>query len=120
MAEDRIKYLIFLFLFSLSCQVTVPVSPSTLRIGMGAEPDTLNPLTSSDAYSSRVLSYVNDSLIERDNDTLEYKPKLAKSWEVSPDHLSYTFVLRDDVFWHDGRKFTADDVVYSFEKIKDS
>lgn len=106
-------------LFLLACTVTVPVSPSTLRIGMGAEPDTLNPLTSSDAYSSRILSYVNDSLIQRDNDTLEYKAMLAKSWEISPDHLAYTFILRDDVFWHDGKKFTADDVIYSFEKIKD-
>ncbi|MBI2340302.1 MAG: hypothetical protein HYU99_08070 [Deltaproteobacteria bacterium] len=90
-----------------------------MRVGLGAEPDTLNPITSSDAYSSRILSYVNDSLIQRDNDTLEYKAMLAKSWEISDNHLMYTFVLRDDVFWHDGKKFTADDVVYSFEKIKD-
>lgn len=47
--------------------------------------------------------------------------KLAKGYTVSQDKLSYTFILRDDVYWHDSteeeiRKFTADDVVFTFSK----
>lgn len=108
-----------LLLLLASCQVGVPFSPSTLRMHFGAEPDTLNPILASDAYASRINSYVNDSLIERNRDTLEFEPKLAKSWKISPNRLQYTFYLRDDVFWHDGKPFTADDVVYSLQKIKD-
>lgn len=108
----------FLLLFN-SCQIQVPVSPTTLRIGMGAEPDTLNPITASDAYASRIHSFVGDSLIDRDRDTLEFIPKLAVSWKVSRDYLSYTFYLRPNIRWHDGHPFSADDVVYSFERVKD-
>jgi peptide/nickel transport system substrate-binding protein len=44
---------------------------------------------------------------------LEPKPGLAKSWDMSPDGLSYTFHLNEEVTWHDGKPFTADDVVFS-------
>jgi peptide/nickel transport system substrate-binding protein len=44
---------------------------------------------------------------------------MAKSWEVSGDSLTYTFHLRDDIRWQDGKPFTADDVVYTFQKIMD-
>ena len=40
-------------------------------------------------------------------------PDLAEKWTISPDGTVYTFSLRKDVKWHDGTKFTADDVVYT-------
>ncbi len=91
----------------------------TLVYRLGSEPDTLNRLTSNDAYSSLINSFIFDDLIKRDNETLEFKPKLAESWEISEDKLTYTFKLRQNVKWHDGKPFTADDVVFSFEKIMD-
>ena len=44
-------------------------------------------------------------------------PVLAKSWTISPDGLVYTFNLEPDVTWHDGERFTADDVVFSTTKM---
>jgi peptide/nickel transport system substrate-binding protein len=44
---------------------------------------------------------------------------LATDWDVSDDELTWTFELREDVVWHDGSEFTADDVVYSYERIMD-
>lgn len=44
-------------------------------------------------------------------------PQLAKSWEVSPDALTYTFHLQDNVKWHDGTDFTSDDVIFSLMKF---
>jgi len=44
---------------------------------------------------------------------LEAMPQLAKSWEISEDGLVYTFHLHDNVKWHDGKPFTAADVVFS-------
>jgi oligopeptide transport system substrate-binding protein len=67
-----------------------------------------------------------NTLVETDKD-LHIVPSLAKSWEVSPDKLEYTFHLRTDVFFHDneafpagkGRRMNARDVVYSFFRIMD-
>ncbi|QKG80589.1 ABC transporter substrate-binding protein [Tenuifilum thalassicum] len=61
------------------------------------------------------------------SDSLTVEPAIAKSWEVSTDGLTYTFHLRNDVFFHNspafkgglGRKVTADDFVYSFNRILD-
>ncbi len=46
-------------------------------------------------------------------------PDLAESWEVSPDGLTYTFRLRDDVVWHDGAPFTSADVTFTIGLAKD-
>src|SRR5215813_4675044 len=46
-------------------------------------------------------------------------PGLAASWESSDDGLTYTFQLRTDVKWHDGKSLTAEDVQFTFEKILD-
>src|SRR5690606_3190492 len=46
---------------------------------------------------------------------LEPRPSLAKSWEVSPDGMTYTFHLQENVVWHDGTPFSADDVVFSYD-----
>lgn len=87
---------------------------------INTEPPTLNPILHTDAAASTVDSFLFDNLIERDNTTLEYKPMLAKRWEVSADHCQYTFYLRDDIYWHDGVKMTVDDIIYSFEQIMNS
>jgi len=67
-----------------------------------------------------------NTLVEIDNN-LHIVPSLAKSWEISVDRLTYTFHLRNDVFFHDdevfasgkGRRLTAGDVVYSLDRIVD-
>src|SRR4030095_16070326 len=117
---SKIKTLAALALLLLSaCDVQVPKNPRWLVWHWGADPDTLNPITATDAYESRINGFIHETMIERDNETLEWKPKLAKSWDISADKLSFTFHLRDDVKWHDGKPFTADDVIYSYERIKD-
>ena len=57
-----------------------------------------------------------DRLVDLDPETGEFIPMLAKSWTVSDDGLVYTFELRDDVTFHNGEKFTADDVVFTWER----
>lgn len=67
-----------------------------------------------------------NTLVEMD-DSLHMAPSLAKSWDISADRTVFTFHLRDDVFFHDddafpggkGRKLTAKDVEYSFNRIID-
>lgn len=50
-------------------------------------------------------------LLKKNYTTGELEPELAKSWTVSDDKLTYTFELRDDVYFHNGDKLTAEDVV---------
>ena len=110
----------FFLIFSLlACNFRVVRDPSVLVEHLDADPSTLNPIIATDAMASTVLRNVYESLLDRDNETLELKPKLASSWTVSPDHLTYTFSIRDGVHWHDGMPFTVDDVIYSFERIRD-
>ncbi|MET0528385.1 MAG: ABC transporter substrate-binding protein [Microvirga sp.] len=57
-----------------------------------------------------------DTLIWRDPDSGEYKPLLAKSWKWVDD-TTLDFTLRDDVKWHDGKPFNADDAVYTISRV---
>lgn len=61
---------------------------------------------------------VHDSLLDRDPNTGEYKPLLAKSFKWI-DNLTMEFDLREDVVFHNGKKFDADDVVYTFNHVVD-
>lgn len=117
-----IRFLLcFLFLASccFSCAYRVPRDPGWLVVVMPADPSSLNILTSNDASTGAVLGYLMESLADRNPATLEWRPKLAERWDISPDHLQFTYYLRRDVQWHDGHPFTADDVIYSYARIKD-
>ncbi|HED39160.1 MAG TPA: ABC transporter substrate-binding protein, partial [Chromatiales bacterium] len=78
---------------------------------------TMTPLVSSDVYASNVQSYVMESLLIRDPDTLEWVGLIARSWDVSDDGLKLTFRLRKDVVFSDGQPLTSDDVVFTFDFI---
>jgi peptide/nickel transport system substrate-binding protein len=102
-----------------SCGGVMERNPSVLVNTISADPTTLNPITATDAYAGDVNRYIFESMLERDNATLELKPKLAERWEISSDHLTYTFWLRKGVKWQDGKPLTADDVLFTFERIRD-
>lgn len=93
-------------------------SSNNLVAAIAGEPDQLDPHKTSAYFSFEVLENVFDTLVEPDAN-LEMRPALAKSWEVSPDQLSWTFHLRPGVTFHDGSPFTADDVVFSYRRIID-
>lgn len=61
-----------------------------------------------------VAGNIYESLLRYD-DKLEPQPSLAEHWEISPDQKTYTFYLRRNAKWHDGKPFTADDVVFSLD-----
>jgi len=97
-----------------------PVEGDWLIYHIGAEPGTLNPIVATDAYESVINGgNIYETLIERDNATLELKPLLAESWEISEDKLTYTFKIRQGVKWHDGAPFTSADIVFSYKTIMD-
>jgi len=96
-----------------------PEQGDYLMLHLPAEMPHLNPLTSSDAYASEALAWIFDVLLDRDPVTLESLPHLATSWEISEDHLQYTFHLRQDVVFSDGEPLTADDVKFTYDMLMD-
>ena len=98
-------------------------------LSQGAEAQTLRMMKSLDAPhydgqrttwspTSDIVNMFQDTLVAMDWDGKTAIPYLAKSWTVSPDGKLYTFKLRDDVSFCSGKKFTAEDVIYSFKRLK--
>jgi peptide/nickel transport system substrate-binding protein len=96
-----------------------PVTGDWLVIHSLSDPEQLNPLTSSDASSSEVLGFIFESLLTREPRTLELKPLVAVARpEISQDKLIYTFKIRRDARFQDGRPLTGEDVLFSVKAIK--
>jgi peptide/nickel transport system substrate-binding protein len=74
-----------------------------------------NDLTNVRIY---VTGLVYDNLVSIDQD-LKLQPGLAESWTVAPDNLTYTFKLRKGAKFHNGREVTADDVIWTYNRILD-
>lgn len=80
-------------------------------------PDTFNPAMLVE-HTNPVTEMVFRGLVAHDADN-EVVPALATDWTVSDDGLTYEFTLREDVTWHDGEPFTADDVVFTLQGVRD-
>jgi peptide/nickel transport system substrate-binding protein len=87
-------------------------------IGLSGDATSLNPVIATDGISYTVEWPIFDSLLELDA-SLNVRPLLAESWEVSKDGLTYTFKLKKGVTWHDGKPFTARDVAFTFYSVLD-
>jgi peptide/nickel transport system substrate-binding protein len=96
-----------------------PVTGDWLLNHSLSDPEQLNPLTSNDASSSEILGFIFENLLILDPRSLELKPMIAESRpEISPDKLAYTFKLRRDARFQDGRPVTGEDVLFSMKAIK--
>ena len=80
------------------------------------DPPTLDPHLTTDATSARIIVEVFGGLVTIDRN-LEIVPDLAESWSVSQDGRVYTFHLRPDAVFHDGKPVTARDVQWSLERV---
>jgi oligopeptide transport system substrate-binding protein len=84
----------------------------------GIDPITLDPAISAEMTSHDYIAQIFSGLVRLD-DNLEPAPDIAERWEVSNDLRTYTFYLRDDVMFHNGRGVTAADFKYSWERACD-
>ncbi|MFC1754309.1 peptide-binding protein [Thermoproteota archaeon] len=119
------KHLILIFilltlLVPAGCTQKTSVSPhnNTLKLRLAGEPSTLNPILSTDVYSGAIEGVLFNGLF-RINENLDLEPDLAESYAVNKQGTIYTFHLRQNVRWHDGQPFTAEDVKFTFETILD-
>ncbi len=89
---------------------------SLLRFGHSQRPNDFNPLAVIQGIQTYVQKWTFNKLITLDRNG-ELIPDLAESYTVSDDGTVFTFKLREDVTWHDGEPFNAEDVVFTFNYL---
>ena len=82
------------------------------------DPPTLDPHLTTDATSAQVIVEIFGGLVTIDRN-LDVVPDLAESWDISADGRVYTFRIRPDAVFHDGKPVTAEDVRWSLERVTD-
>lgn len=91
----------------------------TLRLPLDSDVPTLDPIHITDVRSAAVARQIFSTLV-RYNKDLKLVPDAAEKWEVSSDKLTLRFYIRKGVKFHNGRELTAEDFVYSFNRLADT
>ncbi|MBI4653588.1 MAG: peptide-binding protein [Nitrospirae bacterium] len=111
--------LITFALLLTSCVKEPPIKkPNTLTVGFLADAKRLLPMLASDSASGDISGLVFNGLTKYDKN-IKITGDLAESWTVSPNGLTITFNLKKGVKWQDGVELTADDVLFTYQKVTD-
>jgi peptide/nickel transport system substrate-binding protein len=95
--------------------LTLNIYASTLHLSISSNPSKLNPLIATDSASGEIAGWIFDSLLAYDKDG-KIEPRMAESYHFE-NNTTLVFHLRKDVVWSDGKPFTADDVIFTYELI---
>ena len=88
-----------------------------LLVNNGGEPSALDPQLVTGVTELRLMLALFEGLVRYDPKTLEPRPAIAESWEVSEDGLRYVFHLRGNAKFSDGRQISADDFLFSYRRL---
>src|SRR3989344_8216945 len=129
--KEKIAFVVFFFLalgslvflvryvYIKNTKVT-PALGGTYVEGIVGQPRFINPIYGETNDVDRTLiDLVFSSLVTYDNQGNIVKD-LAENYSISEDGKTYNFTLKDSVFWHDGKKLTADDIVFTIKTIQNS
>ena len=92
-----------------------PKSPKILRLNNNEEPGSLHPGTAQGTHDSWILEHTFEGLTKK-NAEGEILPGMAKEWD-SEDGVTWTFTLRDDIYWSNGDEVTAEDFEYAWKHV---
>lgn len=124
-----IKYLILItaLTFLAGCpgkeKIPAPTGTETSRYGGSfvidtiSDPKSFNLVIAKETSTTLITGFLFEGLTQINPFTTEMEPRLARSWEYSPDGKTWTFHLRHDVKWFDGKPLTADDVVFTYNHL---
>lgn len=101
-----------------SFMVSVPMEGGTIREGIIGTPRFVNPVLASTEADRALVSLVYSGLMRKNFDGTII-PDLAESVETTPDGLTYTFTLKKEIYFHDKKPVTVDDVIFTINAIKD-
>ncbi|MES2023172.1 MAG: ABC transporter substrate-binding protein [Patescibacteria group bacterium] len=101
-----------------SFMVSVPARGGTISEGIIGAPRFVNPVLALSDADKDLVSLIYSGLMRKNPDgTLA--PDLAEKYDVSPDGLTYTFTLKDKIYFHDSKPVTADDIIFTVSEAKD-
>ena len=89
-----------------------------LKVQVGPDPETVDPALNSAVDGGNMILHAFEGLLTLDENG-QLKEGQAESWETSEDGLTWTFHLREGLKWSDGRELTAEDFVYSWQRVCD-
>jgi peptide/nickel transport system substrate-binding protein len=92
-------------------------SGGELIFSASSDPRSFNPILAKETSTTAVTGLMFEGLVRINGVTLKIEPNLAERWESSPDGLVWTFYLRRDARWSDGRRLSAEDVVFTFNDL---
>jgi oligopeptide transport system substrate-binding protein len=124
MKKSFLIILLIVFLCGLPLAGCQPITKTTATLGngilklYGIDPITLDPAVSAEMTSHEYIVQIYSGLVRLDN-KLDIVPDIAERWEISQNLRTYTFYLRNDVTFQDGRKVIAADFKYSWERACD-
>lgn len=113
-----ISIIILLAKINLMFMVTVPATGGSITEGVVGVSTLVNPVNSFSYADKDLTALIYSGLMRKDTDG-SFIPDIAESYSVTPDGLNYTFIIKQDLKFHNGKKITADDIVFTIEKIKD-
>src|SRR5262245_61306224 len=122
--RDRLRIVVLLLLVvsvtgawpSWSAAQDTPSRGGTLVVAISADPGHLNPAITTSGATHTAAELIYNGLLGRD-ERGDPTPDLAESWTIEQGGAVYRFRLRDGVTWHDGTRFTAADVQFTFEQV---
>jgi peptide/nickel transport system substrate-binding protein len=111
--------LVLLYRVNENFLIEVPAQGGQVVEGVVGSPRFLNPILAISDADRDLTSIVYSGLLKSDGNygVLE---NLAESYKISTDGLVYTFILKPNIYFHDGHKITTDDVEFTIQKIKDA
>ena len=118
----RVIYLLAVFVATLNLggcsdrvnNVTSGNLSGTLHWGNSTEPQSLDPHIATGVPEHHIISSLMEGLVFKDKETLEPRPGVAKSWDISEDGRVYTFYLRENARWSNGDVHNAHDYAWSW------
>lgn len=96
----------------------IPAEGGSITEGIVGTPRFINPVLAISGPDKDVTRLIYSGLMRKD-DSNNFIPDLAESYEISDNGLVYTFRLKDNITFHDGTQVTADDVIFTIERIQD-
>ncbi len=115
----NVVYMIIAAIFASSAAaVSQPklADEQIIRLGNGSEPKELDPARATGSPEGNILDSLFEGLVSLDPFTLKPVPGMAESWKLSEDGTVYTFKIRKDAKWSDGKALTAEDFVWSWTR----
>ena len=110
--------LLFLWQTNDKISVTMPDTGGTLEEGVIGTPRFINPLLAVSDADRDMTALIYSGLMRPDNKS-GLEMDFAEKYEISNDGLEYTFTLKQNLVWHDGKPITSDDIIFTVQQAKD-